>query len=82
MTLLISHKKGAIRIAAHSIGCPESMSEHLAARSIGRYHYQSAMVRNELGAGMPRTLGVIEISLLIRLQAHGKFMEMLRHLMV
>ena len=40
------------------------------------------MMRNELRAGMPRTLGVIKIPLLICLQAHGKFMEMLRHLMV
>ena len=39
-------------------------------------------MRDKLRAGMPRTLGVIEITLFICLQPHRKFMEMLGYLMV
>ena len=79
---LVGDDEGPVRIQTNPIGRSETRRQNVGLGTVGRDPEQRAMLWHHGLEGMPPRLGIIKIPLLIHLQSHREFMEMLRDLMV
>ena len=82
VTLLVGYKKGAIWVDADPIGRTKAVCYYARCLPVFAHFYQGAMLWHQGSSGMPTTFCIIKIAFLICLQPHGKFMEMVGHLMI
>ena len=82
MTFLIGNKKRAVGIEANTVGGAKPIRQNFGGRSIGRNFQQRSMLRNNRLFGMTRTLGIVEIAFIIRLQPGSKFVKVLGNLVI
>ena len=82
MPFLVGHQKSAIRIDTNAVGCAESIGNDAGLLPIPAHFYQCAMLGDQRSSGVSCTFGVVEISFLISLKPHGKFMKMIGDLMI
>ena len=79
---LIGDHEGTIGIEADAIGRAETTGEDFGRLAILRDFDERAVMRHDGLQRMPRTFGVVEIALRVRLQAHREFMKVLGDLMI
>ena len=82
VTFLICDDKSAVRIETDSVCSTEAGGKDVGLRAVGRDSEEGAVMRDERVFGVAGGLGVVEISLIIGLEAHRKFVEVLGDLMV
>ena len=82
VAFLVGHEETAVVVDGNAVGRAETRREDVRAGAVGADPQQRAVVRHHAVECVARGLGVVEIPLLIRLQAHCELMEMLGDLMV
>src|SRR5262245_32988154 len=79
---LIGEEKRSVGIETDAVGSAKAGGENIRARAVRADPQKGPMVRHQGFKSMPGGPGVVEIPFRIRLEAHGEFMEVIRHLMV
>src|SRR5437868_5581480 len=82
MSFLVGSDHLAARAEAEAVGGAEAVAEDFRFAAVLAYFQQGAVLRHDSRQRMARTLGVIEISLSVGLEAHREFVEMLGHLVI
>ena len=82
MAFLVGHDEGAIWVEADAVGGAEAGGEDVGLVTIGRDAEKSAVMGDERVLGVAGGLGVVEVALVVGLQAHCEFVEVLGDLVV
>ena len=82
VAFLVGYNKASIRVQANPVGCPESRCEDIRTAAVFLHSEQGSMMGHHCGKSMARRLRVVKVPLIVGLETHREFMEMLRNLMV
>ena len=82
MAFLVGHNEGSVRIQTDAIGGAEAGGKDVSLGAIGRNAKQGPVVRHQRVFGVACGLSVIEVALVIGLEAHGELVEVLGDLVV
>ena len=81
-SLLVGEEKRTVGVKTDAVGSAEAGRENFSVATILADTQECTMLRYQCRQAMARCLRVIKITLSVRLQTHGKFVEMLRDLMI
>ena len=82
MTFLVGYEEGAVGIEADTVGGSESTRDDLCFAAVLAHLDEGAVVGHESRFGVSGGLGVVEIAIIVGLQAHGELMEVFGDLVV
>src|SRR5262249_43412927 len=81
-SLLVGEEKRAVVVQADSVGGTKAGGENIGATAVGADTKQRPVLGDQCSLTVTGGFGVVEVSIRVCLEVHGKLMEMLGHLMI